>query len=297
MRQQAERKGYAMPSLERTLGRTWRLGLVLFSLISGLLFAASGAAAPTIFFEPTPICGGEPGTEFETSIWIDASGDSIGCFHLLLTYDRDRLTLLDADEGALFRDAPYSTLFIWEYPGIDTTAFTDCLLGNRTYVLGPGELVRLTFRVEACPPDTAGLLLVEHRFEPPPEDYAFLADIDRQPIDGVTYRSDLAWLCDECASSAPEAIGAPSAALSLSPNPARSRVRVDWNLPEGADRGWIELFAPDGRKILEERIDRSTGGREWDLRDREGLPLPSGAYFARLRAGERTVCRRILKVD
>jgi len=265
-------------------------------LLMASMLAMSAAAAPTVTFRPEPICGGQPGTEFEASIWVDGSGDSLGCFHLLMTYDRSRLTLVSAREGDLF-GSHQPSFFLWEYPGIDTTAFTDCLLGNRTYVLGPGELVKLTFRVLECPPQSQQTLdLVTRRLNPPPEDFAFFADIDRELIPGVTYVDGSAWLCDACAGGIPDLTPRMRGDLEVSPNPATNQLGIWWILPPDQRQGRLQVLAANGRIVFEQDLVQDRGSLLWDLRDTSGDPVVSGVYFALMRSGGHNVSRKILRV-
>lgn len=286
-------------SLERTLRSFAILGRWICA-VSPFLWGSPAISGPTVAFEPVPLCGGLPDTvvTFEASIWVDASGDSLGCYHLLMTYDRSYLQLERAAEGELFRHAAPPYLFIHEYPELDTTAFTCCLLGNRTYVMGPGETVKLQFRVLECPPGNRTTLdLVTRRVSPPPEDFAFFADIDRNLIPGVTHTDGIAWLCGECASSADEADGFARASLEASPNPAGRLLSLAWTVPTDARDARMEIFAADGRRVLERRIGAPSGSVEWDLNDPSGAAVPSGAYFVRLRAGGETILRKIVRVQ
>jgi hypothetical protein len=227
---------------------------------------------------------------------FDGGGDSLGCFHILLHYDPRRLRLVDAKEGDLFHNSGITTLFLWEYPTSDTTAFTDCLLGYRTYVLGPGEIVKLRFRVLACSPNIVPLELVTHRANPPPPDLAFLADIDRQQIGGVQWQSGSATICNGCNAAVGDPRDGRRGALSVSPIPAVDRIRIGWDLPIGQQEARIEVFSPSGSRVFFRTVDRGQDHLTWDMRDDHGTPIPSGAYFLRMTCDQGAVTRRILRI-
>jgi hypothetical protein len=273
--------------------------LVVFRMLAVVLVfigVARADATPRVFITPDSICAGPPESQFHCSIMLDGAGDSLGCFHILLHYDRSRLRLSSATEGDLFHNAG-STLFIWESPGIDTTAFTDCLLGHRRYVLGPGELVKLVFKVVGCGANYhTPLQLVTHRTNPPPADQAYLADINRLPISGVTWQGRSATICNGCNASADDPTGDRGASLSLSPIPAFDRLRFQWTLPTGDERGWITVFAASGRKVFSYAIVGREDHLVWDLRDDHGEPIPSGAYFVRMTCDRGDLIRRILRI-
>jgi len=52
-------------------------------------------------------------------------------------------------EGLLFKTAGYPTFFYWDEVSPDSVIAEDCLLGYRTFLLAPGELVRFVFRATA----------------------------------------------------------------------------------------------------------------------------------------------------
>jgi len=71
------------------------------------------------------------------------------------------------------------------------------------------------------------------------------------------------------------------------PNPCASEVRLPYDL---LDRSWVTVRVWDARgrlvaKILDEVREPGRYLLRWDLRNLDGLPLPSGIYFLHLRAG------------
>lgn len=81
------------------------------------------------------------------------------------------------------------------------------------------------------------------------------------------------------------------------PNPFRES--TSWIVsPDVSGEVELAIFDPSGRRVItlfRERSDRAIRGGagesriEWDGRDSEGRPVPTGAYWARLREGGRTI--------
>ena len=117
------------------------------------------------------------------------------------------------------------------------------------------------------------------------------------------------WYVDNVALSDPsclQLLGAGDAArpnrlefLPPSPNPVRGTARFAFALPDPESRVEIGLFDVSGRVVRSERIGPKTPGRYawvWDGRDGHGRTVASGAYFARLMVGGRTLTQKVLKL-
>ncbi len=93
-------------------------------------------------------------------------------------------------------------------------------------------------------------------------------------------------------------VAAPSSGLSFSapwPNPARGAANFAWVLPAAAKLS-VEVFDLSGRRVrvlLEGTAEAGPGGVAWDLRDRQGVPLPRGIYLVRARLGDAVFVRRV----
>jgi flagellar hook capping protein FlgD len=102
------------------------------------------------------------------------------------------------------------------------------------------------------------------------------------------------------ATSVPRSSAAPLAFMvyPIRPNPARAACRIEFDLPARSPVE-IQVFDVAGR-----RVGRPADGTEldagpqsvgWDLRDRDGRPLPAGLYLVRVAAGEgRAVVRLVV---
>ncbi len=270
-----------------------------------LVVPRAALTAPTVFFEGEPYCAENPGDRFTASVWVDASPDSIGCYHLFLTYDRTRLMLRTAAEGDLFASAGFPTFFIWEDQQADTTAFTDCLLGAGTFVQGPGEILRLEFELRSCTgPRVVPLDLTESRANPPPYQTAFLADVRRMLIPGVVYADGHARICQSCTGAIREENAPGAAVLELSPNPAADLVRIDWALPLAAATlhpggpPLISVFDPMGRRMLTRPLPGGRAGSTvLPLIGPGASRLPAGVYWVTLRAEGFTLTRKFVHLE
>ncbi len=87
--------------------------------------------------------------------------------------------------------------------------------------------------------------------------------------------------------------------LPPSPNPARGPVRMTFALPAPEVRVDLAIYDVAGRVVRFERLGPLAAGAHswtWDGRDRAGLRVASGAYFARLDTGARTLTQKLLKL-
>jgi hypothetical protein len=71
---------------------------------------------------------------------------------------------------------------------------------------------------------------------------------------------------------------------SVSPNPARSSSRIEYEI---AERGPVQLSVYDAagrlvREVVDEELDSGLHTARWDGRDRAGRPVAAGVYFAKL---------------
>jgi hypothetical protein len=96
-----------------------------------------------------------------------------------------------------------------------------------------------------------------------------------------------------------DAAGLDRAALGLPrPNPARGPVRLEWRDPSGQPPTRLEVFAPDGRRVLsrELRIGLASDDVPWDGADASGRPVPAGVYLLRVWAGDRLAGARGVRI-
>lgn len=84
------------------------------------------------------------------------------------------------------------------------------------------------------------------------------------------------------------------------PNPIHGNASVLYVLPENQDRVDLILYDVAGRVVRYERFGAQPLGPHawtWDGTNREGAPVASGVYFARLQAGKESVSIKMMKLD
>jgi hypothetical protein len=85
---------------------------------------------------------------------------------------------------------------------------------------------------------------------------------------------------------------------SVAPNPFCGRVGVVFTLP-AAQRVYLEVFSAAGRPVRTLLTGIQPAGRrriEWDGRGADGRPAARGIYFCRMRAGDFTAERKLVKL-
>jgi hypothetical protein len=107
------------------------------------------------------------------------------------------------------------------------------------------------------------------------------------------------WSLDLGAAVDAPAIAAEPHAMELhaSPNPFAGTTRLEMVIPAGATDADLAVYSVDGRRVATLMSGAAGAGARtvtWDGRDDAGRRSGAGVYFARLRAGEETVTRRIV---
>ncbi len=264
-------------------------GLVLASSLgSGLSPNAGAWAAPLLYFEPDTLLVSSDQTQFDAFMWLNTNQDSVACYSVTMAFDTSKVVLLNAVEGDLYAQAGHETFFDWDSIAPDTSRFVDCVLGYETFVLGAGEIVRLTFEKR-----TTGTLITELVLMDP-----IATDVHRQEIPGVETRSGFLFL--NPASSIEEESPFPAPArLRVSPNPAGSRVWISWDgaghvsvgaagdgmQSSGQARAlWARVMDPTGRTVNRIAMPLIEGryAASWAGVDEQGRAVPPGAYFIAL---------------
>jgi bacillopeptidase F len=82
--------------------------------------------------------------------------------------------------------------------------------------------------------------------------------------------------------------------LQVEPNPSRGPVRFAHG---GGSAASIAVFDLAGRRVWSASVPGTSGGIEWDGRDRDGRMLPAGVYVVRLADGPSAVSRRVLRLN
>lgn len=127
-------------------------------------------------------------------------------------------------------------------------------------------------------------------------------------LDGLDLDSLRVLLYDPAAQPEPVAVeaGPGAARLALappSPNPARGRVRLAFDLPPGAAEFLLEVLDVQGRRVVSYAEPAGPAGRSpagsswrwgWDLHDGHGRRVAPGLYLVRLRSGADEAVRRVV---
>lgn len=253
---------------------------------SGTPFAAGSTA---VRFEPQQLQV-EPAQLCTLQVMVAASAESLACMECFLAFDNSLLSFVSVEEGALFKSAPYPTLFL-DSTNVarDTVWAIDCLLGYRSYFLPPGELVRFVFRAEQDGVAAVHIAAI------------YLWDIDRIPVYPVVD---------------PDArivIGTPSAArpglrpggsLTSRPNPFNPVTTLVLRLPADAAAGGAEVnvsvISPGGRLIrtlFSGRVHTEQADYVWDGRDDRGNRVASGVYFGVARTGSALYTTKLILIE
>jgi hypothetical protein len=80
----------------------------------------------------------------------------------------------------------------------------------------------------------------------------------------------------------------------VSPNPASSRLRFQWEGPIKQDGVIWEVFDLRGRRVQSLRSSVETGTVHWDATDRSGRPVAAGSYLVRARSGSAQAVSRVI---
>jgi hypothetical protein len=217
------------------------------------------------------------------------NGDSLACMECFVAFDATLLTLISIEEGTLFENSGYQTLFFPEIVAPDTAKAVDCVLNNRSYFLPPGDLVRFVFRG-----DQEGVAAVQITS-------ITIWDIDRVLDEPLPILLDPnAWIT----------IGNPTGVedspprarpLACYPNPFNPATTIELRLP-GEEQNDVSLsvYSPSGRLVttLFTGVLADQGGRfVWDGRDARGGRVASGVYFVVARTASATYTTKLVLIE
>jgi hypothetical protein len=256
----------------------------LAASLAALVAVGSAAADPTVFIDP-PFKLAQVGDIFSVDIALDASGDSVGCFNIYLDYSSSIVELRSATEGLLFRNSGFPTFFGWFHNGpVDTVL--DCVLGFRTFVIGPGEMVNLEFRALANGQTPVHFL------------YLDLRDIDRNPFSNAMAVDGIIQVGGSGAVGGDEAGAGGIPLLAVAPNPTAGGATASFRLGRaGPVRATI--FDAAGRTIRSFDPGWLAAGQHevtWDGRAESGRPVPPGVYWLALAGPDLGASARVVTI-
>ena len=238
----------------------------------GLDTKQTGAAVTKASLSPV-ISYVAPGETCAISVVVETAGDSLGCIECWVTYDTAYVSIVLAEEGALFKTAPYPRLFFTPQIAPDTRSVEGCLLGYQTYTRTPGEIARYVFRAKkegACVVRITRLNLFNIRR------VMYVPEIDPDALIVIGTNTGI------------EPPAANTGALACFPNPFNPTTTLVFTPPTasgsaGGTHVRIGVYTADGRTVrtlFEGRVGPEGGRFVWDGKDGGEQDVASGVYFA-----------------
>jgi hypothetical protein len=238
-----------------------------------LALAPIAWGAPTVFIAP-PERMVALGDTFTMSVRVDAGTDTLTCFLVRFEFDPVIIGLDAADEGSLFTECGFPTMYNWDVLAPGEHSCNDVTLGPWTYTLCPGELVHLSFTAACVGETPIEITAVD------------LRDIHRQRILPVSVVDGhvIVGSTGDIAGDGDGAVENPRAF----PNPFRDGTAITFSTP-CASTAEVAIYDVRGRLVARRPAQISASGRgnvPWDGCDDSGRPMGSGVYFAVIVAGE-----------
>jgi hypothetical protein len=250
---------------------------IVLTIIAALIVSGTATGNPTVFVSPAELIvdAGEP---FEMSIRVDAGyPDSVTAFLVEFTFGAEVIELVSAEEGSLFANCGYPTMYHWDILGPGWHSCNDVTLGHASHVFLPGELVALDFMALAAGETPITVTAVD------------LRDINRDPILPVYSENGCVTVLPETGVEEPTGPAVPGVGLRLAPNPSPGPIEIEFAVDRGAADVGVAIHDVRGRVVARPCAALPKEGycsATWNgLTDLGGV-LPSGVYFVVVRAGE-----------
>jgi hypothetical protein len=246
------------------------------------------SSAPVVRFEPIRALAA-PGEICTLQVLVDDPVDSLSCTDIAVTFDTSLVECTDALEGTLYQGLPDPTFFRWKHVTPDTVDAVNCVLGYRTYILAPGELMSFVFRMKRI--GVCHICFSQVR----------LWDIDRfelVPVVGACAEIDIG----EPTGSEPSVPR--ESYLCNYPNPFNPSTRLVLFLAPpspgtAASAATVTIYAPDGNRIRSLYDGTMPAGRNelfWDGRNDRGKAVAAGVYFAVAETEWNTFIRKLVLI-
>ncbi len=232
------------------------------------LSCAGAAASPTVYVSPPSVEVTE-GATFTMGIRVDAGVDTLTCFLVDFAFDADVVELVSAEEGTLFSDCGYETMFAWDIQGAGQHSCNDVTLGHWAYTMCPGELVHLTFEANSWGTTALQIVAVD------------LRDINREPI--LPVGTEDATITVIPATGIDGTLGGGEGRVAAAPNPFRGSVTLTVGAESSGEPTELLIYDVAGRLVRSWSADElaNPGGTvTWDGTAGDGTPCRSGVYFA-----------------
>ncbi len=223
------------------------------------------------------------------SVRVDAGADTVTCFLVEFQFDSSVLELVSAEEGSLFTECGYGTMYHWDASDSGDHACNDVTLGHDAHVLCPGELVNLEFI-----PVGEGVTWIEIV-------HADLRDLRREPILPLFAESALVAVVP--GTGVPDNDGGGSMSLSIMPNPSVNETELRFRLPDSTRTASLSIYDVAGRVVWRSGLIESADVKSvmWKGCDAVGAAVPSGVYLVELGAdltcGREIVDRRKIVIS
>jgi hypothetical protein len=249
---------------------------------------ALAASSPKVSFA-SPGQYAEPGALCTLRVMVDHAVDSLSCMEIVIRYDTAYAVSKGAIEGTRYKQSGYPTFFRWERIPPDTVTAVDCVLGYRSCILAPGEIVRFVFQAKV--PGICHVSFASIR----------LWDIDRvelSPLAGE--RTDIV----VGASTGNDVTPPRAGELRNYPNPFNPSTVLSLLLPraEGGSAGSevrLDIFSVSGERVRALFAGAPASGAlelVWDGRNDRGAVVPTGVYIGVARTERRVFTRKMIMV-
>jgi hypothetical protein len=220
--------------------------------------------------------------EMTARIVLHDNVESVKGIHSVVTFDADRLELLDVESGEAL-DGQTAPVFFKDLPGAGEVTVDAAILGRTTTLSGSGVVAELRFRAleKGAAPRLAEAVLRDRNNGPAGRPTAPIAEESGRQATDATFVS----LPDRL-----ELVGA-------RPNPFDRSTEIVFRLPETA-RVAVRIHDVTGR-VVRTLVDRSMAAGEsrvtWDGRTDDGLVAGSGIYFYSFQANDHRETRKIVR--
>jgi hypothetical protein len=215
----------------------------------------------------------KPGEFCTIQVFIDDAVDSLSCMEIYIAYDSILVECHTALEGELYEDASFPTFFAWDEVSADTVNAVDCVLGYRSYIIAPGELVKFVFKANA-----EGICMINMPS-------AKVWDIDRIPLETVLADRAFIHISVTCGDDTP--VQSHNSLINI-PNPFNPSTRIIFTLHENLNgpestRALILIHDSSGRcirRLFEGYLHSGNNTMYWDGRNDHGIEVATGIYYA-----------------
>lgn len=234
----------------------------------GILLPRMALASTTVFVSPCQVVV-EEGEAFDLSIRVDAGTDTVTCFLVEFVFDGTVLQLASAEEGSLFADCGYETMFDWDVNGPGWHSCNDVTLGHWAYAICPGEIVKLEFQAVSWGGTSVEVVAAD------------LRDINRDPI--LPVQTSVGLVTVTPATGVEDGLPDGARRLGAAPNPFRTDVTLSLEGCLRLDGEELVVYDVAGRLVARWPLSECSTGRAaitWDGTGSDGAVRPSGVYFA-----------------